>query len=286
MIKKKTLIWIVVSVLAVALAFVVSRIFLYAAYPRLGGYLIPGVIIGLLAWKAFSRTDADEVRDLRKTVKDLDRQLAEKNATRINVTGINPILHIATMNVDTSFVRPYVREKDNLTFNGALRADVAVEYGIKMEEVKFRFDPQTNTLTLANFHPGIISYSRKQLKWEFAKAYKSREVLGHVLPDVSDSETAKFTQQMSESLRAELEAEIDGRSIKEFEWLSPVVTEQVTDVLRAMIGNSSVNISITEGPGDENYLPLKDFRKQLVEVREVDSRIALDDQSHEAGVRS
>lgn len=285
MAKRKNIIWIAVSVVAVALAVVISRIFLYAAYPRLGGYLIPGVVIGLLAWKAFSRTDADEVRDLRKTVRDLDRQLAEKNATRINVTGINPILHIATMNVDTSFVRPYVREKDNLTFNGALRADVAVEYGIKLEEVKFRFDPETNTLMLANFHPGIISFSRKQLRWEFAKAYKSREVLGHSLPDVSDSETAKFTRQMSEELRAELEAEIDGRSIKEFEWLAPVVSEQVTDVLRAMIGNSSVNIRIAEGPGDGNYLPLKDFRKQSVEIGEMNPRIALDDKSHEAGER-
>lgn len=286
MIKKRTIIWIAVSVLVIALAVVISRIFLYSAYPRLGGYLIPGVIIGLLAWKAFSRTDGSEIRELKQTVKDLDRQLAEKNATRINVTGINPILHIATMNVDTSFVRPFVREKDNLTFNGALRADVAVEYGIKLEEVKFRYDNETGTLVLANFHPGIISYSRKQLKWEFAKAYKSREVLGHVLPDVSDGDTVKFTQQMCESLRAELEAEIDGRSIKEFEWLSPVVTEQVTEVLRAMTGNSAMTISIAEGPGDETYLPLKDFRKQFVVLGEGDSRVALYNERHESGVRS
>lgn len=286
MLKKKNVIWLSVSLAAVALTFVVTRLLVYPTYPRVGGYIICGVVIGLLAWKAFSRPDGDEVRELRKTVKQLDRELAEKNSTRINVTGINPILHIATMNVDTSFVRPYVREKDKLTFNGALRADVAVEYGIKLEEVKFRYDPETNTLALANFHPGIISYSRKQLKWEFAKAYKSHSIFGHGLPDVSDGETAKFTQQMSESLRAELEAELDGRSIKEFEWLSPVVTEQVTDVLRAMIGNNSVRISIAEGPGDETYLPLKDFRQKGVEIGEVRPGVALDDKRLEAGERS
>lgn len=286
MLKKKNVIWLSVSLAAVALTFVVTRLLVYPTYPRVGGYIICGVVIGLLAWKAFSRPDGDEVRELRKTVKQLDRELAEKNSTRINVTGINPILHIATMNVDTSFVRPYVREKDKLTFNGALRADVAVEYGIKLEEVKFRYDPETNTLALANFHPGIISYSRKQLKWEFAKAYKSHSIFGHGLPDVSDSDTVKFTQQMSESLRAELEAELDGRSIKEFEWLSPVVTEQVTDVLRAMIGNNSVRISIAEGPGDESYLPLKDFRQKSVEIGEVRPGVALDDKRLEAGERS
>lgn len=269
MVKKKTVVWIAISVLVVALAVVISRVFLYSAYPRLGGYLIPGVIIGLLAWKAFSRTDASELRELRHTVKELDRQLAETNATRINVTGINPILHIATMNVDTSFVRPYVRENENITFNGALRADVAVEYGIKLEEVKFRYDAPTNTVSLANFHPGIISYSRKQLSWVFAKSYKTRSLLGHEFPDVSDSETAKFTQRMCETLRADLEAELDNRSIEEFNWLSPVVTEQLTDVLRAMIGNGTVNFAITEGPGDESYCLLKDFRQQLVEIGEV-----------------
>lgn len=285
MIKKRNIIWIAVSLAAVILTFVATRIFIYPTYPRVSGYIICGVVIGLLAWKAFSRTDGDEIRELKKTVKALDRELAEKNSTRINVTGINPILHIATMNVDTSFVRPYMREKDNLTFNGALRADVAVEYGIRLEEVKFRYDAGTNTLMLANFHPGIISYSRKQLKWEFAKTFKSHSLLGHEFPDVSDNEAARFTQQMSETLRAELEAEIDGRSIKEFEWLAPVVTEQVTDVLKVMIGNPGVNISIAEGPGDETYLPLKDFRKQSVEVGVVNPRIALDDKGHEAGER-
>lgn len=284
--KKKSIIWIAVSVAVLALTYIVTRMFVYPTYPRAGGYIFCGVAIGLLGWKAFSRPDGNEVRELRKTVKELDHKLAEQSASRINVTGINPILHIATMNVDTSFVRPYVREKDNMTFNGALRADVAVEYGIKLEDVKFRYDSESGTLMLANFNPGIISYSRKKLKWEFAKAYKSRALLGHEFPDVSDSETAKFTQSMCEKLRDELEAEIDGRSIKEFEWLSPVVTEQVTDVLRVMIGNPQVSISIVEGPGDETYLPLKDFRQQCMVSGEIHSAVALDDKRLEAGERS
>lgn len=283
---KKDFIWLAVSLAAVALTFLVTRILVYPTYPRVSGYIICGVVIGLLAWKAFSRTDSHEIRELKRTVRQLDRELAEKNSTRINVTGINPILHIATMNVDTSFVRPYVREQDNLTFQGALRADIVVEYGIRLEDVKFRYSPEANVLDLANFHPGIISYSRKQLKWEFAKTYRSKSILGHGLPDVSDSRAAKFTHMMSERLRAELEAEIDSRNIKEFEWLSPVVKEQVTDVLRAMMGNNSVRIRITEGPGDESFLPLKDFRQKSVEVGEIRSGVSLDDKRLEAGERS
>lgn len=260
--KKKTIIWLAVSVGVILIALACVRLFFSVGVSRFyGGYLVLGVIIGLLAWKAFSRTDKDEVADLRKTIRNLDRELAEKTTGRINVVGLNPILHVATMNVDTSFVRPYVREEGNMTFNGALKADMQIEYGIKMEEVRYRYDAESNNLTLANFHPGIISYSKKQLKWEFARTFKSRSLLGHDLPPFSDTEADKFTQRMCEQLRNELESEIDKRQVTEFEWLKPLVTEQVVDVLKLMVGKENINITIAEGNGDESFLEFKELKQ-------------------------
>lgn len=207
----------------------------------------------------------DEIDSLKKTVRDLDRELAEKSRSRLNVVELNPILHIAVLDVDTSFVRPYTREEGKLTFQGALRADLRVEYGIRLEDVRFKYDEMANTLLLSNFHPGIISYSRKQLKWEFAKSFKSRKFLS----DVSGKESDSFTASMCEKLRNELEQEIDTRKVSEFEWLSPMITGQVMDILKLMVGRESLDIRIIgdsdgmAGVSDDSYVSLQEFKQKL-----------------------
>lgn len=265
-IRKMTYIWIAVSVVSLFLAFLFSRLFLYADHYRYGNYLILVVAVGLLAWKAFMKSDRNENEKLRQTIRDLDRELAEKSRSRLNVVELNPILHIAVLDVDTSFVRPYVREDEELTFNGALRADLKVEYGIKLEEVRFRYDPAGNVLTVANFHPGIISYSKKQLKWEFARSFRKRSFLGMELPEVSDHGAEEFTARMCEKLRASLEEEIDTRKVAEFEWLSPLITDQVVDMLKLMVGRENLTVSIADADG-EGFVGLQEFRQQAAALQ-------------------
>ena len=57
-----------------------------------------------------------------------------------------------------------------------------------------------------------------------------------------------------------MEAEIDSRSIAEFEWLAPVVSRQVTDVRRAAIGRPTARVEIVESaPAAAGFLPLGEF---------------------------
>ena len=273
--KKTTYIWIAVSAVSLIAAILVARLFLYADHYRNGNLLIAGVVIALLAWKAFIKDGREEIASLKRKVSELDRELAEKNSSKLNVVELNPILHVAVLDVDTSFVRPYVREKDGISFNGALKADLKVEYGIRLEEVRFNYDKASNTLSLANFHPGIISYSRKQLSWEFARSFRSRSILGYELPEVSDSEAAEFTSKMCEKLRNELEKEIDTRRVSEFAWLSPLITDQVVDVLKLMVGSANLNVNILEDSGPESvpdgYVSLQEF-KQSVSAPQIENQ--------------
>ncbi|MBQ3984863.1 MAG: hypothetical protein II636_05990, partial [Bacteroidales bacterium] len=164
--------------------------------------------------------------------------LEEKNNSKINVVGLNPILHLAVLNIDSSFTRPYIRQKDNISFFGALRAEISAEYGIKMEDVLFKYDRGSNSLFLKNFHPGLISYSRKQLNWDFANAYKNVNILGKQVYLPADA----YAKTTSDELRRDLEIEIDERKIEEFDWLSPMISSQVCDVLKLMIGKPGVNV--------------------------------------------
>ena len=237
---------------AVVLALIAIRLMFTRNTLPFGAFLLAGIALAYLIWRAFVKNSKEELRQsarresmlseqissLKQTIDLLNRELEEKNNSKINVVGLNPILHLAVLNIDSSFTRPYIRQKDNISFFGALRAEISAEYGIKMEDVLFKYDRDSNSLFLKNFHPGLISYSRKQLNWDFANAYKNMNILGKQVYLPADA----YAKTTSDELRRDLEIEIDERKIEEFDWLSPMISSQVCDVLKLMIGKPGVNV--------------------------------------------
>ena len=237
---------------AVVLALIAIRLMFTRSTLPFGAFLLAGIALAYLIWRAFVKNSKEELRQsarresmlseqissLKQTIDLLNRELEEKNNSKINVVGLNPILHLAVLNIDSSFTRPYIRQKDNISFFGALRAEISAEYGIKMEDVLFKYDRDSNSLFLKNFHPGLISYSRKQLNWDFANAYKNVNILGKQVYLPADA----YAKSTSDELRRDLEIEIDERKIEEFDWLSPMISSQVCDVLKLMIGKPGVNV--------------------------------------------
>ena len=237
---------------AVVLALIAIRLMFTRNTLPFGAFLLAGIALAYLIWRAFVKNSKEELRQsarresmlseqissLKQTIDLLNRELEEKNNSKINVVGLNPILHLAVLNIDSSFTRPYIRQKDNISFFGALRAEISAEYGIKMEDVLFKYDRGSNSLLLKNFHPGLISYSRKQLNWDFANAYKNVNILGKQVYLPADA----YAKTTSDELRRDLEIEIDERKIEEFDWLSPMISSQVCDVLKLMIGKPGVNV--------------------------------------------
>ena len=237
---------------AVVLALIAIRLMFTRNTLPFGAFLMAGIALAYLIWRAFVKNSKEELRQsarresmlseqissLKQTIDLLNRELEEKNNSKINVVGLNPILHLAVLNIDSSFTRPYIRQKDNISFFGALRAEISAEYGIKMEDVLFKYDRDSNSLFLKNFHPGLISYSRKQLNWDFANAYKNVNILGKQVYLPADA----YAKTTSDELRRDLEIEIDERKIEEFDWLSPMISSQVCDVLKLMIGKPGVNV--------------------------------------------
>ncbi|MBO4843044.1 MAG: hypothetical protein J5490_00475 [Bacteroidales bacterium] len=267
---------------AVLLALVAVRLMFTRTTLPFGAFLLAGMALAYLIWRAFVKNSREELRQsarrenmlseqissLKQTIDLLNRELEEKNNSKINVVGLNPILHLAVLNIDSSFTRPYIRQKDNISFFGALRAEISAEYGIKMEDVLFKYDKDSNSLFLKNFHPGLISYSRKQLNWDFANAYKYVNILGKQVYLPADA----YAKSTSDELRRDLEIEIDERKIEEFDWLSPMISTQVCDVLKLMIGKPGVNVillpddaeipSLTEGE-DQPFVKFAQIKEIL-----------------------
>jgi hypothetical protein len=117
---------------------------------------------------------------------------------------------------------------------------------------------------VAGFNPGIISYSRKRLTWDLSNTFRSRSLLGISLPPVNDKVAEDFTHKMTESIRAEVEAEIDNRRVKEFDWLEPVVSRQIIDVLRVAVCGPKTRINVLEDPAGEGFVGIDELYRSHV----------------------
>ena len=255
-----------------------------------GAILLGAMGLAYLIWRAFVKTGREELRQsarrenmlseqiesLKSTIDLLNRELEEKSNSKINVVGLNPILHLAVLNIDSSFTRPYIRQQDNMSFYGALRAEISAEYGIKMEDVMFKYDKESNNLFLKNFHPGLISYSKKQLNWDFANAYKTINFFGKNVCIPADA----YAKSTSEDLRKDLEIEIDERKIEEFDWLSPMISTQVCDMLKLMIGKPGVNIILLPDDAQIDALP-EGENQDFVKFSEIKQILSIPEESSE-----
>ena len=265
---------IIAIAVAVVLAAVCLRLLLLETTLKYGLILLGVLALAFLIWKAFIHNGQKELRqseqqnlELQSEVDNLKQRLEEMNRSRLNVTGISPILHLSVLQLDTSFTRSYIREdkKNKLTFQGALRTDICAEYGVRLEDVLFKYDEKTRTLFLARFHPGLLSFSKKQMTWDIANSVRERDFFGLIdLPPVDDDEAESFTKRMKEEIRAEVEKEIDERKIEEFEWLSPMITRQVTDVLKLALNKPDATVTILDEDGDdESFIEFGTFYQQI-----------------------
>ena len=266
--------YIIAIAVAVVLAIICLRLLLVEATLKYGLILLGALALAFLIWKAFIRNGQKELRqseqqnlELQSEVDNLRQRLAEMSRSRLNVSGISPILHLSVLELDTSFTRSYIREdkKNKLVFNGALRTDIRAEYGVRLEDVLFKYDEQSKTLYLAHFQPGLLSFSKKQMTWDIANSVRERDFFGWIeLPPVDDEEAESYTKRMKEEIRAEVEKEIDERKIAEFEWLSPLITRQVTDVLKLALNKPDAQVAILEeGQSEENFIDFGTFYQQI-----------------------
>ena len=101
---------------AVLVALVAVRLMFTRSTLPFGAILLGAMGLAYLIWRAFVKTSKEELRQsarrenmlseqiesLKGTIDLLNRELEEKNNSKINVVGLNPILHLAVLNIDSS----------------------------------------------------------------------------------------------------------------------------------------------------------------------------------------
>jgi hypothetical protein len=238
-----------------------------------GFVLLLFAIIGVLVWKAFIKDANSKIKesektigDLRKTVDELTQNLSEINQSKLNTFEIAPILNLAVLNVKTSMIRTRVRENDDyFNFYGAMKVDIEAQYGIELENVLAKYDRDSNTLYLANFKPGFISTSKREAKWLIKQSCQKaiKPLVGSKpvsITPVYNKAARLYADEKGEEFRVELEEELNGRTIAEFEWLQQPLLNQMTSMMKNLLQIPSAKVVTLDAPQDD-FIPLKQMNR-------------------------
>ena len=112
---------------AVLVLLVILRLVFHCETLWIGLILFFAALLSFLVWKAFIKNGREdlkrserkgkaleeEVTSLKKQIAGLYRELEEKGRSPLNVVELSPILHLAVMNIDSSFVRTFIREDED-----------------------------------------------------------------------------------------------------------------------------------------------------------------------------
>ena len=260
--KKKLGLAVAVSfVIVILLVLAFARYGFYAAGLRYGFILLCIISVAFLVWKAFIYPLNEKLKAAEAAEADLARRLEQKEVSGGSIVNLNQILHLTTMEVKTQLVKAYDLKEGDVTFNGALKADICAEYGVRLEKARFRYDAGTHTLYVADLTPGLISYSQRKLTWEFARSYRTRTIFGRTLPSVSDSSMALFTRAKCDELRADCEARLDAGDVPELAWLSVTLNQHILGYVKGLLGDASLNVVTVDAP-DESFVDIQALRNQ------------------------
>jgi hypothetical protein len=240
----------------------------------LNKFLVYGLIVfgvgftAVLLYQAFMKQKDDEISNLRKQLKQSNQasaSLKEENVElrnrKLNVSEIKSVVDLGLMEVNTNFTRVWNEkmEQDNkkLRFLGALQVSIVAKYGLDMKDLRLKYDPERNHLTVANIQPKFISFSDLNYDWKIA------EVLQYDVPLVGEKkwETSKsleaLNSELKENYRKRINEEVKNGPA-EMEWMLAPLKKQVEGALEMFLGAQGREIKIVE-KFDDSFKALKEY---------------------------
>lgn len=240
----------------------------------LNKFLVYGLVVGgvgfaaVLLYQAFMKQKDDEINKLRSQLKEVDKtasSLKDENTElrnrKLNISEIKSVVDLGLMEVNTNFTRVWNDKSEyegkQVRFIGALQVSIVAKYGLDMKDLRVKFDPDKNELTVANIQPKFLSFSDLNYDWKIA------EVLLYSVPLVGEKhwQTTKdleaLNSEMKENYRKHINEEVkNGPS--EMEWVLTPLKKQVASALELMLGANGRKIKIAE-KFDDSFKALSEF---------------------------
>lgn len=267
MFRKVKMYLIIAVILAAAILLILNKFLVY-------GLIVAGVgFAAVLLYQAFLKQKDDEISKLRNQLKEVDKTtttLKEENTElrnrKLNISDIKSVVDLGLMEVNTNFTRVWNDKSEyqgkQIRFLGALQVSIIAKYGLDMQDLRVKFDPEKNELTVANIQPKFLSFSDLNYDWKIA------EVLMYSVPLVGEKhwQTTKdveaLNSEMKENYRKRINEEVKNGPA-EMEWVLTPLKKQVASALELMLGANGRKIIIAE--------KFDDTFKALSEIAEKES---------------
>lgn len=253
---------ILAIILAAAVLLIVNKFLVY-------GLIVGGVgFATVMLYQAFMKQKDDEINKLRSQLKEVDKtasSLKEENTElrnrKLNVSEIKSVVDLGLMEVNTNFTRVWNDKSEyqgkQIRFIGALQVSIVAKYGLDMKDLRVKFDPDKNELTVANILPKFLSFSDLNYDWKIA------EVLLYTVPLVGEKhwqttkELEALNSEMKENYRKHINEEVKNGPA-EMEWVLTPLRKQVASALELMLGANGRKIKIVE-KFDDSFKALSEF---------------------------
>ncbi len=240
----------------------------------LNKFLVYGLIVfgvGMAAvtlYHIFIKQKDDELFKLRAQLKEsnnasasLKSENTELRNRKLNISEIKSAVDLGLMEVNANFTRVWNEkseyEKKQIRFIGALQVSIVAKYGLDMKDLRVKFDPDKNEVTVANIKPKFLSFSDLNYDWKVA------EVLLYTVPLIGDKywqttkELEALNSDMKENYRKRINEEVKNGPV-EMEWVLTPLKKQVAGALEMILGAQGRKIKIVE-KFDDTFKELSEF---------------------------
>lgn len=263
---KPYLIFILLAVLAVILLFnklMIAGLGVFAA-----GLIILGIqqLINLNVKVSLFEKNVRDLDDRNNSLRIRNEKLIEENTflkeRHFQITQVRSILELNLFEIDTTFTRSVCKNETingrGIKYFGSLNVMLKAKYGIDCKELRFRYDPSKDELSVANITPRFLSFGNRKLEWDFFEIYeyRSQNPLAEKRWMASD-DLYEYANTIKEEYRKETEKSLE-KGPEEFSWIHAPLKQNVESAIRILFGGVCSNIRITEQP-DDTFFNIDDF---------------------------
>lgn len=190
-------------------------------------------------------------------------KLLEENSylkeRHFQITQIKSILELNLFEIDTKFTRSVSSQEKlgdkDIKYFGSLSVSLKAKYGIDIRELRFKYDRDSNTLTVANINPKFLSFGNRKLEWDFFEIYEYRGQ--NILADkqwMTSEKLFEYAAELKEKYRVEVEKSLE-KGPEEFEWIYTPIRQNVESAIKVMFRGVCKNILVAD-ESDDSFIQI------------------------------